>query len=195
MRVLYVTKTKDRGYSSITIDREDERVRLVASDATITEMQIVNGSLLSEEDIVALSEEDTLYRIRKKALSILAYGDNSKRQLCDKLVRAGFAQGLAIAVSKEMEDCGYINEKRILERLIQTEVNVKCLGRGRIIPKLAAKGYKRSVIEEVIEILTLSGEIDFSLAKARLIEKRLGEDPDENEVKQLLYKYGHSSEF
>ena len=191
MKVLYLTKTKDKGYTSIAVLTDDGKERIVASDVTVEKMQIVNGSLLSEDEESILREEDVLYRARKKALNILAYGDNSRRALYDKLIRAGFSRGTSSEVVSEMVSLGYINEKRILERLILNEVNLNLSGKAKIIPKLIAKGYSRSLVEETVRELSERGEIDFSLSRRRLIAKKLGDSPDPEEVKKLLYKYGY----
>ena len=85
----------------------------------------------------------------------------------------------------------YINSERQLKKLIAGEVNIKNQGMGKIIPKLISKGYRRSQIESVADMLLAGGEIDFDEAKARIISKLPPSVTDE-EIKKALYKNGHT---
>ena len=109
-----------------------------------------------------------------------------------KLCRAGFRRDIAETVLQEMVECGYINERRQLERLILDEANRKLRGPLRIIPALATKGYATSDIREVMAGLVDSGEIDFDLNARRLLDKKLPSDGfDSEEAKKILYKNGY----
>ena len=139
----------------------------------------------------AIEYTDRLIRAEKKALNILAYADNNKKNLAVKLYRAGFDREIVNTVCEKMVRLGYINESRQLERLVLSEANIKLRGPGRIIAALVAKGYSSSDIREALDTLTESGEIDFSLNARLLIEKKLGNNIDEDEVKKILYKNGY----
>lgn len=142
------------------------------------------------DGIIRADEE---YRAEKKALSLLSYADNNQATMYRKLVLAGFAKDISKEVTEEMVRLGYINEREQVERLVKTAANTKLLGRAVIIPKLCAKGYSPSLVREVLDTLIAMGEISFSDNKKRLIETKLGDSPDMEEVKKLLYKYGYSS--
>jgi SOS response regulatory protein OraA/RecX len=118
------------------------------------------------------------------------YGDNSEMMLKRKLKLAGFSSDTIEEATEKMLSLGYINVTRQLDRLISVAVNKNNLGKRKIIPKLIAKGYKRVDIEESVNRLLLSGEIDFSLAMQRLRAK-LPEDATDEEIKKYLYKFGH----
>ena len=57
----------------------------------------------------------------------------------------------------------------------------------KLIPKLISKGYKKSEILEVIDELKSRGEIDFDLAKERLLR-----GVPEDGTGKILYKNGYT---
>ena len=192
MTVIYIKEAASKGYLKIGVREGEKKQSFVVSQKqyeTIGSPEIREN--LTRDTVSELEYYDTLYRARLKAMHILSYGDNSIRTLVRKLRLAGFAPDIADTVTKEMVKLGYINTSRQLDRLVFSAVNTSCLGKRKIIPKLIAKGYDKNDIEKSIERLLSSGEIDFSLARERLISK-LGENPAEEEIKKVLYKNGHS---
>lgn len=149
------------------------------------------GDELDGEQMSVIRYTDEFIRAKKKALSILAYADNNRRTLALKLSRAGFCRDIVDTVCSEMVERGYINEQRQLERLVADEANRKLRGPLRIIPALVAKGYSSAEIKGVMEQLVESGEIDFARNERRLLEKKLPDSADEEEVKKILYKNGY----
>lgn len=149
------------------------------------------GDFITPEALVEIKYCDEAYRARKKALSLLTLADNNEKTLIRKLTAAGFSRDIAEDVTREMVSFGYIRERDQLERLILSEANIKLSGPLKIIPKLAAKGYSQSDIRSVIAELSDRGDLDFFANAARLVEKRLGESPDAEEKKKLLYKSGY----
>jgi SOS response regulatory protein OraA/RecX len=107
-------------------------------------------------------------------------------------VHAGFSRDAADEVIADMLREGYINERRQLERLIESEVKRNLIGPKKLIPKLLAKGFSRTDINDALDALAADGVIDFSEAKRQLVMKKLGDSPDSEEVKKLLYKHGFS---
>ena len=55
---------------------------------------------------------------------------------------------------------------------------------------IIAKNVSYDDVVKVMNLLVESGEVDFEENRARLIDLKLGEEPSEEEVKKLLYKYG-----
>ena len=149
------------------------------------------GDELDEAQLSAVRYTDELYRAKKKALNILAFADNNRKNLGAKLYRAGFGREIVSEVCDEMENLGYIDEKRQLERIILLEANGKLRGPRKIIPTLAAKGYSSSDISSVLHRLVDSGEIDFRANARQLVEKKLPPNTDTEEIKKLLYKNGY----
>ena len=194
MKVVYVRDSKNKGYTVLLIDSGEGAVAYtVPTSVYFSVGSPITGQTLSEDDLISVKYSDECYRATKKALSLLAFSDNNVKNLKAKLVRAGFSREVADEAVLEMQRNGYINERRQLERLIISEATSKLVGPAKIIPKLVAKGYKRSDVVDVIDELTEDGKIDFEKIKHTLIEKKLGADPDSPEVRMLLYKSGFSS--
>ena len=148
------------------------------------------GDTLDEDCLAILSECDEYIRATKKALNLLAFADNNRRNLSVKLARAGFGRDVCERVVRDMLDHGYIDEKRQLERIILVEANTKLRGPMKIIPALAAKGYSTADIREVMSALVESGELDFKKNAKTLLDKKLP-DADGEKKKRFLYKNGY----
>ncbi len=188
-----VKEIKDSHLLLLGVVEEGEFASYTVTAAVYTELGCPEaGDVLDSDCVAGIRYADELYRARKKALSLLAFADNNRRTLYAKLCRAGFRRDIAETVLQEMVECGYINERRQLERLILDEANRKLRGPLRIIPALATKGYATSDIREVMAGLVDSGEIDFDLNARRLLDKKLPSDGfDSEEAKKILYKNGY----
>ena len=149
------------------------------------------GDELDEWQMSAIRYADELLRAKKKALSILSFADNNRKNLAAKLYREGFKREIIIEVCDEMEALSYIDERRQLERIILVEANQKLRGPRKIIPTLSAKGYSATDISAVLHSLVDSGEVDFKANARLLIEKKLSPEADSEEIKKLLFKYGY----
>ncbi len=193
MKVIYIRPSKDRGYVCVGLLQGEKKKNLTVKERDYREAGApLSGDNLTRECIFALEFSDERYRATKKALNILSYGDNSEKMLEYKLVSGGIGRAAAKSTVRDMVSLGYINSERQLDSLIKNLVNVSCIGKLKIIPKLAAKGYSHSEITARIDELVFCGEIDFEAAKERLIEKKLPPDAGSEEIKKLLYKNGFS---
>ena len=192
MTLKYVREIKDSRLLLLGVAEEGEIARFTVNYATYEEIGTPRpGDFIDCEQMSAIRYTDEQIRAKKKALNILAYADNNKKNLATKLYRAGFGRDTVSAVTAEMEGLGYIDERRQLERIILNEANLKLRGPRKIIPTLAAKGYSTSDISSVMSALVDSGEIDFSRNARILAEKKLPEGADSEEKKKLLYKNGY----
>ena len=180
----------DKGLLSLAIGGEESANYTVNSKVYLEIGSPSVGDALTDEQIYLIREFDEYFRAKKKALSILAYADNNRRNLALKLSKAGFSRELCDRVVSEMVSLGYIDERRQLERLITVEANGKLRGPLRIIPALANKGYSSSDIRAVMHELTESGEVDFRRNAKILLDKKLPvADPEEK--KKFRYKNGY----
>ena len=181
----------DNGLLSLAIGGEESANYTVNSRVYLEIGSPSVGEALDDGQICLIREFDEYYRAKKKALSILAYADNNRRNLALKLAKAGFGRELCDRVVSEMVSLGYIDERRQLERLITLEANGKLRGPLRITPALANKGYSSSDIRAVMHKLTESGEVDFRRNAKCLLDKKLPTaDPEER--KKFLYKNGYN---
>ncbi len=186
----YIKELKEKNLLLLGISEEGESARYTVNRAFFSDI----GSPKRGDEIDAGAMEeirafDEIYRAKKKALAILALADNNKRELKLKLLRAGFSKEATDECVLEMELLGYINEERQVLRLVEREAN-KLRGPRRIIAALSAKGYSSAAVSRAIRELSDSGEVNFEEIKRKLIETKLAENFDEEEVKKLLYKAG-----
>lgn len=187
----FIREVKDSRLLLLGITEEGESARYTVNAATLEAVgNPAVGAELNERQMSAIKYTDELIRAKKKALSILAFADNNRKNLSAKLYRAGFRREIVAEVCDEMVSLGYVDERRQLERVILSEANVKLRGPRRIIPSLASKGFSSSDISAVMRRLVDEGEIDFSANARLLIKKKLPDGSDVEEKKKLLYKNG-----
>jgi regulatory protein len=194
MQLKAVRAGKTQGYLTVVIQDGEDRRTLTVSERDYLEASSPRpGDDLDGDMLAALSHSDELYRARLYALRILSYADNNERTLVRKLISRGISYAIAVDIAHEMVGRGYIDERRQLERLVITEVNRNLIGPHRIKEKLRAKGYSASDIDEMIEQLLDSGEIDFDRSAELLIAKKLTRGATDDEIKKLLYKNGYNA--
>ena len=193
-KIAYVKESRSKGYTVVgLLDADGERSALTVEDATYMNIgSPAVGDLISEDTEGALYESDERYRATLSALRMLAYGDNSKKNLTRKLVMKGISPSAAEEATRAMDERGYINEDSQIEKLVIREANCSLSGPRKIRAKLSAKGYSPRRISEIIDALVASGKIDFKRSGDALVAKKLTRDATNDEIKQLLYKNGYN---
>lgn len=151
---------------------------------------LTEDTLLDRDTLAALEEANAHYTATVRALRLLAAGDQSALGLARKLRERGVEKELAVSVAADMKAKGYIREGRQAYRLAVTRANIKLWGRRRITADLISKGYPAATVRAAIIKAEEDGEIDFSALALRLCEEKLGENPDRDEKKKLLWKHG-----
>lgn len=181
-----------QGYVSLTLSEDGEQKSYTARISVYNELGMPSrGDIIGEGAIETLRAADEYYRGKRAALSILSYGDNNAKTLCQKLRMRSISEDVAQTIVREMISLGYIDESRQLERLILEDTNRKLLGPRKVVPRLLSKGYSLADIKEAYEALSRSGEIDVEKNKETVIEKFLGDTAEPEELRRLLFKYGY----
>lgn len=189
MRLKHFKNSNAKGYLVLTVEDDGADERFCISERQYADIgSPLIGDELTDEVFRSIASLDETNRAMKKALGILSFGDNSRKNLFIKLRRAGFSSKISEKVSGEMIALGYINEERQLRRIIENEVNSRLTGPRKFTKKLYEKGYSVSKIIEITNELARSGEIDLDLSRKRLIEKY--SPLTEEETRALLYKQG-----
>ena len=188
-------KTSDTNRTLVTVELAlgNEKKKYTVSEGTYREIGCpLSGDILDEDELELLEHEFQRREAMKKALRILAYADNNKKNLYRKLVKAGYSTDNATYTVNECVRLGYVDEERQLERLITLACNRDLNGPSKIYARLLAKGYRAADITEAIARLTRLGEINFTESKKILLSRK---DPATREEKQkILYKYGYKNE-
>ena len=151
----------------------------------------IAGAFLEDDVLSYITEAEGRLKAKERAARILAYAPCSAGALVKKLRAKGYDLETAEAAVAYMMKKGYLNEEEQAYRLAVLAVGGKYWGRRRVIAYLRSKGYPASVCAVAIARAEEEGEIDFAAAKARLLEKYLGEDAAPEEKRALLYKYGY----
>ena len=187
----FVRQIKDTKLLLLGIVEEGESATYTVTLETYENIGSLSaGDFVDEATLESIKYTDEYIRAKKKALNILAFADNNRRQLTDKLRRAGFSKEIAEQVCEEMVSLGYINELRQLEIIVLNEANIKLRGPVKIMAALSTKGYSSRDIRTAISNLTDRGELDFKRNAELLLDKKMT-SYDEDEKKKILYKNGY----
>ena len=187
----FIRQIKDTKLLLLGIVEEGESATYTVNQETYENIGSISaGDFVDEATLESIKYTDEYIRAKKKALNILAFADNNRRQLTDKLRRAGFSREISQGVCEEMVSLGYVNELRQLEITVLNEANIKLRGPVKIMAALSAKGYRSRDIRTAISNLTERGEVDFKKNAKLLLEKKMTSD-DEDEKKKILYKNGY----
>lgn len=190
-RLKYIKGIKDTSLLRLGISEGEETVAYTVTQTVYSALG--RPAVDSELDTYAMDEihlADETRRAEKKALSLLAFSDNSERALVRKLCERGFRRSVAEEIGREMVGLGYVREDDQIRRLALSLANTSQRGPMKIIPYLVGKGYSSGDVKRVLTELQHDGEIDFDLVKERILKKH-GVDPENIEdVRRLLYKYG-----
>ncbi len=112
--------------------------------------------------------DDEGKKATEKAMSLLSFQDRTKKELKDRLYRAGFSEKASEEAIEYAEHYGYINDRRYVETYIMFQQGKR--SRKEISYKLAEKGISRELIRQVFEETEYEGE---QAAIERLIQKKL----------------------
>lgn len=113
---------------------------------------------LSHSRVTELIYRASEYGAYKKGLDLLAYGDNTKLKLTQKLISKGYGRQIAENAAARLEKDGYIRENEHCLRRAMGEAE-KFYGKKYISAKLYSLGFCREDIFAALE--QLDGEFDF----------------------------------
>lgn len=177
-QMVAVTKTRTR----VVIDDDQT---LVLSNKEIDQYGLVEGG-----EIHPSSWEELCTDLRRQALlkcgKLLMGMDYSRKGLTDKLVRSGFPEDVAAESAGEMEQAGYVNDRKLAENYLKYHLQDRSL--ARIRQDLYQKGVPKQITEEVILHFSME-DPDFVEENERAQIRRLLEkrhfDPDTGDYAQI----------
>ena len=154
------------------------------------------GDFLSAERYEALEFAEACSQAAVKAVSLLAFGDNTARKLTDKLRQKGFSREAAAEAVRFCVERRYIDEEDQLRRLMEQLCERKKYGLRRIKQEVYTKGFSEETVKAVFEETAAS--LDFDAAVYDRV-KKLGAaafatpQAKKRQVASLL-RYGFSME-
>jgi regulatory protein len=152
------------------------------------------GDFLGADKFEALEFAEECSNAAIKAVSLLAFGDNTAKKLSDKLRQKGFSRDAAAEAVRFCVEKRYIDEEDQLKRLMELLCEKKKYGLRRIRQEVWQKGFSEDVLKAHFE--ENAAELDFDAAVYDRV-KRLGKDafstPEQKKkhVSSLL-RYGFS---
>ena len=152
------------------------------------------GDFLGAEKFEALEFAEECSGAAIKAVSFLAFGDNTAKKLSEKLRQKGFSREAAAEAVRFCVEKHYINEEDHLRRLMEQLCERKKYGLRRIRQEVYNKGFSEETVNAVFE--DCAAELDFDAAAKERV-KKLGADAfstPEKKKKQVssLLRYGFS---
>lgn len=135
-----ITKTKTR----VEIDYDKT---LVLSDKDIRSYGLEENREIPDSVYAEMMKQLRSAALRKCG-SLLSDMDCSSAALRDKLLRAGFPDEIALDAVSEMENAGYVSDRRYAANYIRYHLQEHGLSRIRM--ELLRKGISSSLIEEII---------------------------------------------
>ncbi len=125
------------------------------------------GEFLGAEEFDALSHAEECSNAAIKAVSLLAYGDNTAKKLTEKLRTKGFSRDAADAAVAFCVEKRYIQEDEQLRRLMENLCEKKKYGLRRIKQEIYQKGFSEDVVKTVF--YDVADTLDFDEALDRRI--------------------------
>lgn len=157
----------------------------------LLEQELEVGMPFGEEEIEALTLAAQLIPAKEKAFEYLGYGDLSRKRLYEKLTRFGIEPAPAEAACDYMAERGFIDDRRLAEKLALRFAEGKHWGPRRILPELIQRGIPTELAKEAVSEL----EFDYESSVQWYLETKYRRydltDPKlRQKVTQGLLRYG-----
>ena len=152
------------------------------------------GDFLGADTFEALEFAEACSNAAVKAVSLLAFGDNTAKKLSEKLRQKGFSRDAAAEAVRFCVEKRYIDEEDQLKRLMELLCEKKKYGLRRIRQEVWQKGFSEEIVKSHFE--EFAAALDFDAAVYDRV-KRLGADAfstPEKKKKHVssLLRYGFS---
>lgn len=144
----------------------DDGFLMSLSAETIVREKLKEGSVLSDETIARLKEEDTYVYAKELAANYLSYSPRTKKRLTDYLTGKGIDRQTAERAAELMERYGYIDDGAYAREMIRCYSSK--LGKRAIRNKLLQNGVESALADAALEQLP---EEDERESAQRLVEK------------------------
>ena len=177
----------------------DGRVRICLTDGSsffvsahfADKNAIGPGLEISAEQKAAIESNAQELQAFKKGLELLGRREHTAFELARKLKERGFDHATAARALGELQEAGYLDERRYAEAWVRSRLKRRPEGYPRLVAGLARRGVDREMIATVLEALFTEEESEKALAKASEKILKRG-DIDETTVLKKLTALGFS---
>ena len=139
---------------------------------------------------VPTDPDEAFAKALRTAFNILGYKDNTEYQLREKLNERGYNEQTVDAVCSYMIEKGFINDERMLYRLVRSLADSRLYGRARIKQEVRRRRFSQAVLDSFSFENEELEDVDFVSNCVKLIKKK-GGARDERTYAALV-RYGHS---
>lgn len=159
----------------------------------IKRYKLIEGELISKEVFDNLIEDTLFRRAKQKALCILERGDNTQKQLYDKLKKTGYSINIIDRTIEYVKSFNYIDDKRFAKNFIRNKISSK--SKKQIIFELTQKGIDKEVINILLE-QEFDNDEEIAIKKA-ILKKTSNIDiltyEEKQKIASYLYRKGFNS--
>ena len=158
----------------------------------LLEHRLILGKIMTADKVKEIKYTIEFANAKNAALAYIAKGSRSYREVHKKLKEKKYSDDIAIKVSSELKQMGYINDHQLALDYIQHKLEIDNWGKRRIVYSLALKGINRSDIISAFEEYTENNEgKELEAAKAALERKlRINEEwKKDPKAKMKIYSF------
>ncbi len=185
------------------IKKERGRYRVTVNDSEdiIVPLSLLRERPLKEGQPIDLEEYDNWLMIRQyrfaldRAVGYLAARARSRKEIEDKLLRAGYRSSTVEMVMYKLQRENLLDDADFARQWVESRQNHK-LGRSRIAQELRRKGVSQEEAEEALSVIEDDDQLvgAVSLAEKAATRIKPGEDPRKaaNRIAGMLARRGYS---
>jgi regulatory protein len=174
----------------------DGRVRICLTDGSsffvstgfADKNSIEPGLEISTELKTAIETNAQELQAFKKGLELLGRREHTAFELARKLKERGFDRATAARAIDDLQEAGYLDERRYAEAWVRSRLKRRPEGYPRLAAGLARRGVDRKTIASVLEMLFTEEESDKALAKAAEKILRRGDVDETTALRKLTAK-------
>lgn len=122
----------------------------------------------------------------ERALGLLAVRPRSRRELEQRLRRAGFEPEVVTEELARLEAVGLVDDEAFARQVVEHELSVRRSGRRAIVSRLIGKGVDRGTIDLALEGSASDSDEERALELALARAARLREIPPEQAFPRLV---------
>lgn len=130
---------------------------------TLVKSALKKGSEIEKPRLEELVKSSEVRSAFDKAINILSRGEQTKKDIKQKLLKYGYKESIIDEAIKKAEEYGYINDKEYAKMLVKAK---SLKSRKEIKYSLYTKGIARNIVDEVSETISDNEESERAIAVA-----------------------------
>ncbi|QXD14434.1 RecX family transcriptional regulator [Rhodocaloribacter litoris] len=151
---------------------------------------LAKGQTLTEDDCARLVEADAVLRARAVAFDYLAHRARTEAEVRRRLVRKGFAPGVAEEVIARLRALGYLDDAAYARAYARSRFAARGYGPQRLRAELLRRGVEPALVEEALaDFADEAAFLEEARRHARRRWPRLAGEPDARKRRRKLADY------